>query len=398
MTRKTTYNAASEKRTKHRSEPTVHPGAALVGIARCKKYDYATVERTLQRILTPLGGLEHFVSRGSVVFLKPNLLSAKPPGRAITTHPIIVEVLANYIKDLGAKVQIGDSPAGAVRGLQRYWDNCGITEVAERTGAKIVAFETGGVVHKRVKERDYYLAKDVLEADIVINLPKIKTHGLTLFTGAIKNLFGTIPGLRKSEYHKLAPHPEDFASVLVDIFSLVDVDLHIADAIIGMEGNGPSSGIVREMGFLAASTDGVALDAVAASIMGFGEKEIDTTVQAAQRGLGVADLEHIRVHGPQPSELKIEQFQLPSNRVIKLVPRWLMFLVAKLIWIRPKPIEERCKRCGACTENCPVAAIHEEDGFPVVDYDKCIRCLCCDEGCPHNAIEQEMSWLAKKLS
>ena len=372
----------------------------MVSLAKCADYDSAHVDKAMQSLFHPLGGLENYVSRGDKVHLKINLLSAKDPKRAITTHPAVIESVVRMAQDIGAKVQIGDSPAGAVKGLQRYWDNCGITDIAKRTGAKIVALETGGVVKHQIGDHVYHVSKHVVESDVIINLPKIKTHGLTLYTGAIKNLFGTIPGLRKSEYHKQAPHPEDFAEILVDIFSIIRPQLTIADAIVGMEGNGPStSGHPRQIGILLASEDGVALDAVAAHIMGFKENEIDTTVSATKRGLGIGEIDKIKIEGEDLETLRIKDFQLPSNRLIKFIPRRLMFMLAKLVWVRPRPIADVCKRCGACVKNCPVQAISEDEtGLPVIDYDLCIKCMCCDEVCQHNAMEQEMSWIAKKLS
>lgn len=374
-------------------------GVGVVSAVRCMSYDYQVVADAVQRVLAPLGGMERFVRRGQKVHVKPNLLAAKEPARAITTHPAVVEAVVRLVQDLGAKVTIGDSPGGAVTGLQRYWDNTGLAEVARRTGAPLVAFETGGVVERKVRGISYYVSRYAVEADVLINLPKLKTHNLTLYTGAIKNLFGVIPGLRKSEYHKQAPHPEDFAEVLVDIYSAVRPYLHVADAVVGQEGNGPSSGKVRQMGVLLASADGVALDAVGAAMMGFAEDEIDSTRIAAQRGLGEGSLQRIQLIGADIESLRLPDFVLPSNRLIKLIPRWLMLLGARLIWVRPRAIPELCQRCGACEQNCPVAAIHpDEEGFPRMDYARCIKCMCCDEGCPHQAIEQEMSWLARRFS
>ncbi|MDZ7384796.1 MAG: DUF362 domain-containing protein [candidate division KSB1 bacterium] len=373
--------------------------AGVVSAVQCTSYEFQVVAEAVEQLLVPLGGLAHFVQRGNHVHLKPNLLAAKEPARAITTHPVVVEAVVRMLLDLGAKVTIGDSPAGAVKGLQRYWDNTGLSEVAKRTGARLVAFETGGVQERVVRGRSYYISRYVIDADVVINLPKLKTHGLTLYTGAVKNLFGVIPGLRKSEYHKQAPHPEDFAEVLVDIYSAVRPHLHIADGVVGQEGNGPSSGRVRPIGVMLASTDGVALDAVGAAIMGFDPEEIDTTRIASQRGLGEGRLEHIKVVGADLESLRLPDFVLPSNRLIKLVPRWLMILGARLIWVRPRADRELCKRCGVCQTNCPVGAISTDaDGYPVMDYTRCIKCMCCDEGCPHQAIEQEMSWLARRFS
>lgn len=360
-----------------------------------RSYDDAAVGAAIDRALASLGGLARFVRPGMRVFLKPNLLSAKDPRKAVTTHPAVVRAVARRAIDLGACVSIGDSPAGALKGIRRVWEKTGMGDVARDTGATLVSLEASGVVERGARGRRYFLSRPVLEADLVINLPKIKTHGLTLFTGALKNTFGAIPGFGKGEYHKEAPHPETFAEILLDIHALVAPALHIADGIVAMEGNGPASGRPRELGLLFASEDGVALDAVASTAIGFRPEEIDTTRLAAARGLGAGRLDAIAVLGVPLAEARVDDFDLPSNRALRLVPESLLRLAGRLVWIRPKAHEATCIGCTLCAASCPVDTIAMVDRLPVVDYARCINCITCQEVCPTQAMRADASPLVR---
>ena len=370
---------------------------SIVSIIQCSNYNQDQVFRTLEQSLQNIDSFDRFIRSNTRVLIKPNLLSAKTPEKAVTTHPAIVKAVVDILQELGAKVIIGDSPAGIFRSIEEYWDATGMIEVAQQTGAKLIAFEKKGVIERVIKGKSYFITKSISEVDVIINLCKMKTHSLTLLTGAIKNMFGVVPGVRKGEFHKKAPKVKDFSELLVDIFEAVKPQINIMDAIIAMEGNGPSSGKPKQVGLIISSTDAVALDSVVAYIMGFHHSEILTTQIAFNRGLGQNDLEKIEFCGVKKRDLKRQDFQLPSNRYIQFIPEFLMKLVGQLIWIHPKAIIEKCKRCGLCIQNCPVTAITSNNGVPVIDYKKCIQCFCCDEICPYNAMEQQMSWLAKKL-
>lgn len=368
-----------------------------VAIVKCRDYDPKAVDRAIRDTFKFLGGIERFVQKGQRVLLKPNMLSAKEPERGITTHPIFLEAIVRQVQSAGGEVWIGDSPSGAIKGIQRYWENTGFAEVAKRTGAKLINFEAGGTVIRETPLRKFHLARAVFEADVVINLPKFKTHGFTLYTGAIKNLFGTIPGLQKAVLHKRYPHPESFSRMLVDVYSLVNAKLHIMDGVLGMEGNGPVTGNLVNMGLVLASEDGVALDAVASTIMGFREGRIDAIRLASERGLGEADLDHITILGESLAEHISKAFSLPSNYLIRLIPQFLLRWLGRLIWVHPKADPEMCTACGVCIRSCPVHAIRMVEGYPVMDYRICINCLCCNESCPEGAVIQEKSWVAKRL-
>jgi len=371
--------------------------AATVAIVKCKDYEKERVFEAVHNLLEMLGEIGKFVKAGEKVLLKPNMLSAKEPERGITTHPVVLEAVVREVQSVGGEVWIGDSPSGAVKGLKRYWENTGFKDVADRTGARLVNFEAGGTVARTVKGEKYHFARAVFEADVVINLPKFKTHGLTLYTGAIKNLYGTLPGLQKATFHKLHPHPQNFSRVLVNVFSSVRPRLNLMDGILGMEGNGPATGNLRNVGLLLASEDGIALDTVASSIMGFKENEVDAIRLAGEDGVGENSVEKIEILGEKLDAVRLEDFSLPSNRLIRLVPEFLMKWVARFVWARPQADPEKCTGCGVCANSCPVHAIQMVDGRPVMDYNVCINCLCCNESCPEGAIVQQMSWLARRF-
>ncbi|MBN1779533.1 DUF362 domain-containing protein [bacterium] len=369
-----------------------------VSIARCADYDRDQVFESVHGLLEAFGGMRSFVKRGQTVLLKPNMLSAKAPERAITTHPVVLEAVVREVQQAGGKVLIGDSPSGALKGVKRCWENTGFLKVAEATGSRLVNFEADGSLVREKNGRKYHIARAVLESDVVINLPKFKTHGFTLYTGAIKNLYGTLPGFQKARFHKQLPHPDKFSQVIVDIYGIVKPALHLMDGILGMEGNGPATGIRRQVGLLLAGTDGVALDTIASSIMGFKPMEIDAIRLAAHDMLGETDAGRIAVVPGELGDYQIHDFNLPSNRMMKFVPSFLVKWLGRFLWVRPRADLEKCTGCAVCAKGCPVEAIEMIDNHPMMDYHKCINCLCCNESCPENAIFQELSWIARRLS
>jgi uncharacterized protein (DUF362 family)/Pyruvate/2-oxoacid:ferredoxin oxidoreductase delta subunit len=370
-----------------------------VSIARCVDYTLDNVRSAVKKSFAQMGGLEKFVKKNQSVLVKPNLLSAKDPSRAITTHPAVVQVVIEEVQKIGATPILGDSPGGVERGVKRVWENTKMSEVAGSTGAKLVAFESEGVYEKRTdNDKKYFIAKPVIDADVVISLPKLKTHTLTLMTCAVKNMFGSIPGFRKSEYHRDAPKPKDFARVIVDIYSLTKPHISLVDAVVCMDGDGPSSGDPKYLGLLFASTDAVALDMVAAKIMGFKDGEIDTTSIAQQRGLGPNSFSQIEILGEKLADLPLAKFVLPSNRFLKLIPKFLLVPIKPLVWVRPGILDGNCTNCNICVDNCPTNSIKKGNKTPYFDYTDCINCMCCHELCPQKAVFLKKSWIAKKIA
>ncbi len=369
-----------------------------VAITACDSYDAEILYPKIDFLIGLLGGLEKFVKPGQKILLKPNLLSAKEPSRAITTHPEIVAAVARKVKKIGAEVIVGDSPGGAKRGVRRVWKNTGMLDMAEREGLELVNFEASGVDKFSIDGRDYYLAKPAIEADLIISLAKLKTHVLTLMTGGVKNVFGLIPGFRKANYHKEFPKPEEFSQVIVDIFSLKTPTLTIMDAILAMEGDGPSSGTPRWANLLLASSDAVALDAVAAEIIGLNPRRVPTIRIASEAGLGIGWTEAIHVVGESLADVKIRDYKLTSNRKMELIPKFLWKLITPYFWVRPAITAETCCHCYSCVDSCPTEALKPgENKTPVFNYDLCINCWCCHELCTDKSVFVDQSWLAKKF-
>lgn len=372
-----------------------------VSLVKCVDYDTGRVKEAVRKAISLLGGLEGIIGRGDRVLVKPNMLSARRPEEGVDTHPAVVRGVVELVQETGAEVSIGDSPGGTNRDLNHFWEICGYKEVSEATGAPLVSLERelqevkvpGGVIHKTL-----HLPRIVLEVDALITVPKLKTHNLTLLTGAVKNLLGLIPGLGKVGFHKRCPRPDDLGEAIVDIFSLVKPRLAIMDAVVGMEGNGPVSDKLRNVGVILAGPDSVALDTVAQAMIGLKPFDVPTTRAAAMRGLGTAGLREIELRGESLEEVAVEDFVLPSNAVLRNIPRPILNLMARRIMVRPRAGADKCTGCRCCVKNCPVGAISVEGKFARVDYKKCILCLCCYELCPERAMDLRKSLLVRLWS
>ena len=370
-----------------------------VAAVRADSYDPPALYAGISRLLDLIGGIGRFVRPGMRVLIKPNLLSARGPERAVVTHPEVVAAIARLVREAGGSVQVGDSPAGAKVGIRRVWDNTGYSEMAAREGLELVNFEKAGSRPVAIDTSVYYIARPVLDADLVINVPKLKTHVLTLMTGAVKNMFGSVPGFRKGMYHKSAPSPRHFSRHVVDVFSAVQPGLTIMDAVLGMEGDGPASGSPRPINLLLASPDGVALDTVAADVIGLNPQRVHTTRYAAEAGLGIGWLEGIRVAGEKLSSMKIPDFKLTSNLKLELLPRFLVNIVDPFLWLFPGIDSSKCIMCGECVNSCPTKALQSNGHRRVPSFRKklCITCWCCHEVCPEHAVFIDKSFLASRF-
>jgi uncharacterized protein (DUF362 family)/NAD-dependent dihydropyrimidine dehydrogenase PreA subunit len=345
-------------------------------------YDRHSLVDALGEMVDAVGGWPDSMGPGSRVLLKVNMLAAKRPDRAITTHPQVVAALARLLQDRGCRVAVGDSPGGAVKGVQRYWDRCGFSAVAGEMGLELVNFERAGSEERRVRGFTYHIARPVFEYDSVVNMCKLKTHMYCRMTCAVKNTFGVVPGLGKAMLHAHAVRPRDLAGRIVDIYGQVRFDLVVMDAVLAMDGKGPSTdGHPRSDGVMAVATDSVAMDMIASEMVGMEAHEWGTTRAAMEAG-AAPDRDLIRVDGWH----EFEDFRVPSNRLYNMVPPFLGSLVRPLLRRAPKS-NERCTGCGFCARSCPAGAITVSGGRARMSSRKCILCLCCHELCPENAVE-----------
>lgn len=365
-----------------------------VSVVPCETYDVDAIREAVVTLLEPLGGVGRFVRPGMDVLLKPNLLTAADPARAVSTHPAVVQAVAEMVQRAGANVLIGDSPAGPLKNAPVAWRKSGLSEVSSRTDARLIPFEE--VTWERFNGCDYFIARPILSADLVINLPKLKTHMLTLYTGAVKNLFGTIPGTRKRELHFQAPGVQDFSSILVDVLELVRPGLTIMDGVVGQEGNGPGlSGTPREYGCLVASSDPVAVDMVMTRAMGYRRGEVLHVAEAGARELGASRPDAVSVQGDRAA-LDFGEVRLPRPHWYFRAPSWAAAPLRGITRLRPQMTDTACIGCGKCVEACPQGVITPGQP-PTFDLDNCIGCLCCAEVCPQGAIEPHRNLLAKLI-
>lgn len=361
-------------------------------IQECKDYIVDDIIVKINNGIERLGGWDKFVKTGNVVLLKVNLIGPKSSDSAAVTHSEFVRALTIILKDKGCTVWIGDSSGGAIAGIAPTAQGikvAGYDKVAEHEGAIIKNFDREGVFevqpHGKFKEK-MYLAKPLLDADVVINVPKLKTHSANIYTGAVKNVFGCIPGLRKAMYHKMAPDKEDFGEILADIHEAAKFDLHIMDGIISMQGEGPTAGTVYNANKILISTDPLALDTIAINMLGMTVDDIPVLSAAKKRNLGKYNPEEIEISGDYDYIPHLKDYKLPKNfRSTKQKNNKSIIKVIDFFKTKPEINKKKCKQCNMCVESCPVKAI--DVNTKKIDYNKCIECMCCHELCMHKAVE-----------
>ncbi len=368
-----------------------------ISLSKCDSYHLKSVQNAVNNCLENIGGLSSFIKPGNSVLIKPNMLQAKAPEEALTTHPAVIEAIINAVRDVGGIPMVGDSPGASIHDLKDFWETTGYAEVCRRLKVELVNFEKSGVYLRERNGKKYYIAKPVLDCDLIINVPKIKTHGLTIFTCAVKNMYGVIPGIKKTEYHSTAPRPSDFAEIVVDIYALSQPQLNIVDGVVGMDGNGPSAGNPKQLGMILASEDGVALDSFICHILGKKPSKIPINQIAHEQNLGETIIDNINVLGEIPT---ITDFKWPSglSTSLDMIPAPLARSLMKLFWSRPAIDPEKCIKCGNCIKSCPVDALTSGVYIPEFDYGECISCLCCMEMCPEKAVYLDKSLIFRILS
>lgn len=333
-----------------------------------------------------------------VVFLKTNALAPHSCDKAITTHPSVVRAVIRYFKKYNVKIIVGDNPA--TKEMKMVYKVNGTMAVVEEEGVELADNKNLKVIdakdYKRYKE--FNVSRQIVEADILVNLPKLKTHGLAYFTGAQKNLFGTIHGLEKAQWHVKSSSPLEFGEAMADLYSAIKnemkdkIMINLMDGIEGLEGEGPSTGGHKNRAnVLISSKDAIALDRVAIELVKLDYKKSFISIISSNRGLGTFDLNDIKVQGDSLELFKEIKFVPPEVeeigiRSLRLVNK---YNVKNLVLEHPIFDKKTCIKCGECKKICPPQAISMDDGSsPRVSKNKCIRCWCCAEVCPVNAIRK----------
>jgi uncharacterized protein (DUF362 family)/Pyruvate/2-oxoacid:ferredoxin oxidoreductase delta subunit len=368
--------------------------SSRVIVVQCR--DYAGVAGAVARLLDDLGGMAVFVKPGQSVLIKPNLLTDAKPDEAVTTHPEVIRALIRAVRGAGGVPWVADSPANVVD-LARVWDKTGIGALCREEEVSLVNLEQAGSETFEESGMRFTIAKPVLEADVVITVPKVKTHVLTGLTGAVKNLYGVVPGFQKTALHKRYPRATEFGEMLAAVYGRVKPALAVADGVVAMDGDGPSAGAPFPMGIMAGSSDAVALDTVLCRMMGMDPAQIVHLMAAARRGLGVCDFNRIVVEGDGVRATPVRGCRLPRTLPTALIPKWLVKAIEPFIWHRPV-FRECCIACGQCVKACPVGALSlKPRQRPMLDKRVCIACCCCHEICPVHAVEMTSSPLFRMV-
>lgn len=385
-----------------------------VALMKCGDYTNERLKSVISLGLQQTGfNLDSFKNKR--VILKPNLLMAAAPEKAITTHPEFFRAVAQIVNDYGGKPVIAESPAMA--SLMHILPKTGYDSVIAEEGIEIGNVgETNVLVYDKARKfKRFEISKAFFDADIILNLPKFKTHGITYATGAVKNLFGTIPGLKKSQWHTKAPNPSDFSEMLLDLNEalLRGINpsmqfIHIMDAIVGQEGEGPGpTGKPKKIGAVIIGENPIAVDYVAVKVVGLDVDKVRTITSGLSRDLGISSLEDIQIVGESVEDMSITDF-LPTRHTISsnVASRWPFTskTFRNLITEKPVPKKDICTLCFKCMGICPAKAIDKplkKKKTPEFDYQKCIRCYCCMEICPQAAIglkRGKLQWIMDMVS
>lgn len=363
-------------------------------LRKCEEYQLEVIRQYLHEALAELGNIPA-LHPGAKVLVKPNLLMKRDPDRHTTTHPVVVEAVVRELQSMGCIVTIADSPGGLFTEsiLRALYTVTGMEQVAQRTGARLnISTESTDVeLSHPYQTHMLTVMRCAAEADCIVSVGKIKTHGLTAYTGAVKNLFGLIPGTLKVDCHARYPEINEFCKAVLDIERWAKPCLSVLDGIWAMEGKGPSGGTPRKLGALVISDNAHACDLVGSALIGFEPEEV-ATLNCLK---SVSTLPVPLVIGESVEDLAQRFKRAPADAAFKGVLTNPHF--ARLVRSRPVVHSKKCIGCGVCARSCPGKAIELIRGKPTFDYNKCIRCYCCQELCPQTAVDVRQPFFMKWL-
>ena len=374
----------------------------VVSLLPCAAYENRLLTDAIRKSLSNIG-FDVKTFKNARVVVKPNLLMPAKDEKAIITHSEFFRAVVQIVKESGGTPILLESPA--IHSLVRTLKKTAYGRVVESEGIETADPGITRTLHyedaKKFKHID--ISEGYFDADIILNLPKFKTHGITYITGAVKMLFGAIPGVEKSKMHLRAQTPEEFSEFILDLYGAMTYGvsppkpiIHIMDAVCVQEGEGPgTAGKPRWLNAVLAGDNGIAIDYVASMVAGLDINKALTVVNGFKRDYGVSSPDEIEVVGAAIDDLRVDDFEpATGNSIFSNMFRWPFNTTTfkNLFLDRPAPQEDRCTLCYQCKKICASGAISESSGrkqVPVYDYDTCIRCYCCLEICPEAAIEKQ---------
>ena len=352
----------------------------------CENYAFNAVKNPVEKIFFSFPELNNILKPGIKVLIKPNLIAARHPDRATTVHPAIIRAVVDYLSKYNCEIVIGDSPAGTYNSniLEKLYKTCELTSIPEDYNCKLnydCSEESISLPHGKALKK-LSMIKPAVDADFIINIAKLKTHGLTRLTCATKNLFGVMPGVLKFRQHLAMSDIQIFSQMLIDISAYFDGRIfNLVDGIVGMEGEGPTNGDPIHTGALFGGWDSQSVDVLACHIMGININ----TVPTLKNYKGIENINLINSDG-----VKTYNYELPPERARSIpdsVPKWVQNLFTELTVPKPIIVKKSCKKCNICVESCPPQIIKmQKGGAHISTYTECIKCYCCQETCPHKAI------------
>ena len=364
-----------------------------VWLSRCGGYAPEELLRQVEEAFTVLGVWEE-LKPGMQVVIKPNLVMSSKPEAAIATHPALVAAVGRCVQKAGGEVIIAESPGGPYTpaAMKAVFRGCGYADMAKEWGFTLYTECKSREVSLpgAVRCRQLSVVEPFLTRDYLIDLAKLKTHSMVGFSGAVKNLFGAVPGLQKPELHCRFPEKQPFSEMLVDLCDFLKPDLCFLDGILAMEGNGPTGGSPRKAGVLGASKSPYALDVCGAALIGLEPESVLMLKEAHHRGLGPISPKECQLLKEQVETLAQPDFvkaKASSTDFLDRVPAFLRPAAKRLATPAPKIRRKECVGCGKCAESCPQHTIAIREGKAVIDYKQCIRCFCCHEMCPKHVID-----------